>query len=234
MEDGAAQGARTDANSAGSSKRPDTRIQIPSPTSLARLPLLRFASNAGKAIDHTGQEFSHLIKPVQMKKATLPYHMSINEQSLGRSPPEMRATDRGVKWAVCVSMYDSRCIHSTPPRSLRTAVIFPHALPLAFALGWEVLRSKVPLFFRRNRDWWAARGGGHRSVVVLHAWLAAGVAGGVGVGVWVVVLPCTGAVAVVAWSAATAAISVSSRCEPWSCAASPQQQLNQWMDVMSM
>ena len=68
IEDGAAQGARTDANSAGSSKRPDTLIQITSPTSLARLPLLRFASNAGKAIGHTGQESSHRIKPVQIKK----------------------------------------------------------------------------------------------------------------------------------------------------------------------
>ena len=104
--------------------------------------------------------------------------MSINEQSLGRSPPKMRATERGVKQAICVSIYDTRCIHSTPPRSLRTAVIFPHALPLAFALGrWEVLQPKVPPSFRRNRDWWAARGGGHRSVVVLHAWLAGLLAG---------------------------------------------------------
>ena len=67
MEDGAAQGARTDANSAGSSKRPDTLIQIPSPTSLARLPLLRFSSNAGKAIGHNGQEFSLSINPVQIQ-----------------------------------------------------------------------------------------------------------------------------------------------------------------------
>ena len=106
------------------------------------------------------------------------FSMSINEQSLGRSPPKMRATERGVKQATCVSIYDTRCIHSTPPRSLRTDVIFPHALPLAFALGrWEVLQPKVPPSFRRNRDWWAARGGGHRSVVVLHAWLAGLLAG---------------------------------------------------------
>ena len=60
--------ARTHANSAGSSKRPETLIHLPTPTSLARLPLLRFASNAGKAIGHTGQESSHRIKPVQIKK----------------------------------------------------------------------------------------------------------------------------------------------------------------------
>ena len=69
MEDGAAQGARTDANSAGSSKRPDTLIQITSPTSLARLPLLRFASNAGKAIGHNGHEICNYIKPVQIHKS---------------------------------------------------------------------------------------------------------------------------------------------------------------------
>ena len=58
--------------------------------------------------------------------------MSINEQSLGRSPPKMRATERGGKQAICVSIYDTRCIHSTPPRSLRTAaVVFPHVLPLS-------------------------------------------------------------------------------------------------------
>ena len=104
--------------------------------------------------------------------------MSINEQSLGRSPPKMRATERGVKQAIRASIYDTRCIHSTPPRSLRTAVIFPLALPLAFALGRrEVLQPKVPPSFRRNRDWWAARGDGHRSVVVLHAWVAGLLAG---------------------------------------------------------
>ena len=43
--------------------------------------------------------------------------MSINEQSLGRSPPKMRATERGVTRAICVSIYDTRCIHSTPPRA---------------------------------------------------------------------------------------------------------------------
>ena len=84
--------------------------------------------------------------------------MSINEQSLGRSPPKMRATERGVTRAICVSIYDTRCIHSTPPR--------------AFSSNRRHLQPKVPPSFRRNRDWWAARGGGHRSVVVLHAWLA--------------------------------------------------------------
>ena len=42
---------------------------LPQPTTLARLPLLRFASNAGKAIGDYAQEFSHHIKPVQIKKS---------------------------------------------------------------------------------------------------------------------------------------------------------------------
>ena len=50
-------------------KRPETFIQLPQPTTLARLPLLRFASNAGKAIGDYAQEFSHHIKPVQIKKS---------------------------------------------------------------------------------------------------------------------------------------------------------------------
>ena len=73
---------------------------------------------------------------------------SINEQSLGRSPPKMRATERGVKQAICVSIYDTRCIHSTPPR--------------AFSSNRRHLQPKVPPSFRRNRDWWAARREGER------------------------------------------------------------------------
>ena len=108
--------------------------------------------------------------------------MSINEQSLGRSPPKMRATERDVKWAICVSIYDTRCIHSTPPRAFssnrRPSSSRMRSLSRSRSGGrWGVPQPKVPPSFRRNRDWWAARGGGHRSVVVLHAWLAGLLAG---------------------------------------------------------
>ena len=114
--------------------------------------------------------------------------MSINEQSLGRSPPKMGATERGVKWAVCVCIlcvYIRHEVHSSNPASFSSnSRHLPVRAPshvCARAMGWPPERGDA-------------------------ACVVGGVAGVVDVGVWVVVLPCTRAVAVVAWSEALACV----------------------------
>ena len=101
--------------------------------------------------------------------------MSINEQSLGRSPPKMRATERGVKWAVCVCIlcvYIRHEVYSSNPASFSSnSRHLPVRAPshvCARAMEGAPAQS-FPILFCRNKDWWVARGGGHRSAVMLHA-----------------------------------------------------------------
>ena len=71
MEDGAAQGALCSHTRKFSRVLKEARNSNTTSYTYksCKAAALRFASNAGKAIGHTGQESSHRIKPVQIKKA---------------------------------------------------------------------------------------------------------------------------------------------------------------------
>ena len=102
-------------------------------------------------------------------------------------------------------------VHSFNPRSLRTAVIFPYALPLAFARGrWGVGACPSPKF---PHPFVEIEIGGRRVVVAtgvwwccMRGWLRGLLAGWVLVFGWWSCLALGPAVAVVAWSAALACV----------------------------